>query len=124
MTTVVNTSNTEVTTPTSYVSRWIAQSHHVYQKKINEFYSPSSPTPSSSSSSDFRTAFNQTPPISLSTIKTNSFKPPTTTWQAQAKSRLNPANTTIDDSSHLSSSINSNNNNNNHELQEKLYCIR
>lgn len=120
MTTVVNTSTTEVTTPTSYVSRWIAQSHHVYQKKINEFYSPSSPTPSSSSSSDFRTAFNQTPPISISTIKTNSSKPHITTWQAQARSRLNPPNTTIDDSSHLTS-INDNNNN---ELQEKLFCIR
>ncbi len=112
MTTVVNTSNSEVTTPTSYVSRWIAQSHNAYQKKTNEFFSPSSPTSSSSSSCDFRTASNQTPPISRSSTKT------TTTWQAQAKSRLDSVNTSTTVDSSFISSINNN------ELQEKLHRIR
>jgi hypothetical protein len=112
MTTVVNTSNSEVTTPTSYVSRWIAQSHNAYQKKTNEFYSPSS---SPSSSCDFRTASNQTPPI----ISSTTLKPHTTTWQVQAKSRLDTTIATADDSSYISS-INYNNN----ELQEKLHHIR
>jgi hypothetical protein len=109
----MTTINSEVTTPTSYVSRWIAQSHNAYQKKTNEFYLPSSPTSSSSSSScDFRTASNKTPPIN---------KPHTTTWQAQAKSRLDAAVTIarINDSS-FSSTININNN----ELQEKLHRVR
>jgi len=113
----MTTINSEVTTPTSYVSRWIAQSHNAYQKKTNEFYSPSSPTSSSSSSCEFRTASNKTPPMNiLSTLK-----PHITTWQAQAKSRLDAAVTIarINDSS-FSSTININNN----ELQEKLHRVR
>ena len=119
MTTIVNPSTTEVTTPTSYVSRWIAQSHHAYQKKTNEFYSPSSSTPSSASSCDFRTASNQTPSILPSTNKTPTFKSHTTTWQAQAKSRLDTTITSTDDSSYLSAI-----NYNNDELQEKLHRVR
>ena len=112
MTTVVNTPNSEVTTPTSYVSRWIAQSHNAYQKKANEFYSPSS---SPSSSCDFRTASNQTPPIISATI----LKPHTTTWQAQAKLRLDATINPTDDSPYTIP-VNYNNN----ELQEKLHHIR
>ncbi len=104
---VNNTSNSEVTTPTSYVSRWIAQSHNVYQKKTNEFYSPSS----SSTSSDFQTPIGSCKP---SPIKT-------TTWQAQAKSRLDAAAIATQNSL-ITSSINNNNNNN--ELQEKLHRVR
>ncbi|CAF3965349.1 unnamed protein product, partial [Rotaria sp. Silwood2] len=130
MTTIVSTSNSEVTTPTSYVSRWIAQSHNAYQNKSNEFYSPSSPSSSSSSSScDFRTptASTKTPPsnISPTTLKSHTT---TTTWQAQAKSRLDAAAaataaaaaaaTTHDSSFILSMNINNN------ELQEKLHRVR
>jgi hypothetical protein len=109
MTTVVSTSNSEVPTSTSYVSRWIAQSHNTYPKKTNEFYSPSS------SSCDFRTptGINKPPPVP---------KPHTTTWQAQAKSRLDAAAiaATTPHDSLLPSSININNN----ELQEKLQRVR
>jgi hypothetical protein len=118
----MTTINSEVTTPTSYVSRWIAQSHNAYQKKTNEFYSPSSPTSSSSSSSDFRTASNKTPPTNLTTT----LKPHTTTWQAQAKSRLDAAaaaaavNIARTNDSSFISTININNN----ELQEKLHRVR
>jgi hypothetical protein len=118
MTTVINTSNSEVTTPTSYVSRWIAQSHNAYQKKTNEFYSSSSPTSSTSSSCDFRTASSKTPPMTISSTKTAALKPHTTTWQAQAKLRLDAA-AKIDDSS-FTSSMHINNN----ELQEKLHRVR
>jgi len=102
MTTVVSTSTTEVTTPTSYVSHWIAQSHGKYQKKANEYYS-------SSSSCDCR------PSILKTSIKTNS-NSHTTTWQAQAKSRLNTSTTTVSSDTLI--------NNNNSELQEKLNRIR
>jgi hypothetical protein len=112
MTSIVNTSNSEVTTPTSYVSHWIAQSHNAYQKKTNEFYSPSS----SPSSCEFRTPIASTKP---SPTKIMTLKPHTTTWQAQAKSRLNAVVATTHDSS-FTSSININNN----ELQEKLHRVR
>ncbi len=105
MTSIVNTPNSEVTTPTSYVSRWIAQSHNAYQKKTNEFYSPTSST---SSSCDFQTPSSKTPSTK-------------TTWQAQAKSRLDSVNATTP--SHESSFITSININNN-ELQEKLHRVR
>ncbi|CAF2141993.1 unnamed protein product [Rotaria magnacalcarata] len=120
MTTIVTTSNSEVTTPTSYVSRWIAQSHSAYQNKTNEFYSPSSSL--SSSSCDFRTptASNRTPPNLISPRTT------ITTWQAQAKSRLDAAaaaaaiaaSKTNDSSFILSMNINNN------ELQDKLQRVR
>ena len=116
MTTIVNNYKSDVTTPTSYVSRWIAQSHQAYQKKSNEFYSPPSPSSSSTSSScDFRTASNQTPPILAKT--NNLLKPLTTTWQAQAKSRSNPLTTSANEQSPPA-------NINNHELQEKLHRVR
>ncbi|CAF1028819.1 unnamed protein product [Rotaria sordida] len=115
MTTIVSTSNSEVTTPTSYVSRWIAQSHNAYQNKTNEFYSPSS---SSSSSCDFRTptASAKTPPSNIS--------PPTTTWQAQAKSRLDAAAAAAAAATTHDSSFISSMNINNNELQEKLHRVR
>jgi hypothetical protein len=116
----MTTVNTEITTPTSYVSRWIAQSHNAYQKKTNEFYSPSSPTSSSSSSCDFRTASNKTSPSNISLTKTTTLKSHTTTWQAQAKSRLDATTATTTNNSSLASTININNN----ELQEKLHRIR
>jgi hypothetical protein len=105
MTTVVSTPNTEVTTPTSYISRWIAQSHGNYQKKANEYYS-------SSSSLDYRTSTIQSP------IKNHHSNSHITTWQAQAKSRLN---TTTNITSNLSVNDYPNNNN---QLQEKLNRIR
>jgi hypothetical protein len=100
MTTVVTTSNSEVTTPASYVSRWIAQSHGKYQRKGNEYYL---------SSCDCRTSINKT----SMRIHTNS---QITTWQAQAKSRLDVTTTT--NTSDSSTNINNN------ELQEKLTRIR
>jgi hypothetical protein len=103
MTTIVSTSNTEVTTPASYVSRWIAQSHGKYQKKSDEYYS---------SLCDYRTSIMD----KTSTI-TNS-NSHTTTWQAQAKSRLNTTTT-----NNITSDISVNDNNNN-EIQEKLNRIR
>jgi hypothetical protein len=115
----MTTSNSEITTPTSYVSRWIAQSHNAYQKKINEFYSPSSPTSSSSSSCDFRTASNKTPPLHITSTKTTTSKPHITTWQAQAKSRLDAMTPRTDDNLFPSTSNITNN-----ELQEKLHRVR
>jgi hypothetical protein len=97
MTTIVSTSNSEVTTPTSYVSRWVAQSHGKYQRKSNEYYS------SSSSLCDYHQSI------------TNQI--PTTTWQAQAKSRINKTTTNI-----ISDTLANDNNNN--EIQEKLNRIR
>lgn len=119
----MTTSNSEIPIQTSYVSRWIAQSHNAYQKKFNEFYSPSSPTSSTSSSScEFRTASNQTPPLHITTTittkNTNTLKPHITTWQAQAKSRLDVITPRPDES--LFPLINNNNN----DLQEKLHRIR
>ncbi len=104
MTTVINTSNSEVTTPTSYVSRWIAQSHGKYQKKPDGYYS---------SSCDYRTLTT-----SIITIPTKSnSNSPITTWQAQAKSRSNASATTTN------SDISAHDNNNN-DLQEKLNRVR
>ncbi|CAF2746236.1 unnamed protein product [Rotaria sp. Silwood2] len=113
MTTVVTTTNSEVTTPTSYISRWIAQSHGTYQKKPDEYYS---------SSYDYKT------PPSLPTTAIPIIKIPTkttlnsrtTTWQAQAKSRLDNTTTTMTSDSLLNTSNNINNN----ELQEKLNRVR
>ncbi|CAM4789138.1 unnamed protein product [Rotaria magnacalcarata] len=118
MTTIVTTSNSEVTTPTSYVSRWIAQSHSAYQNKTNEFYSPSSSL--SSSSCDFRTptASNRTPPNLISPRTT------ITTWQAQAKSRLDAAAAAIAASKTNDSSFILSMNINNNELQDKLQRVR
>ncbi|CAF4318971.1 unnamed protein product [Rotaria socialis] len=116
MTTIVTTSNSAATTPTSYVSRWIAQSHSAYQNKTNEFYSPLSSL--SSSSCDFLTptTSNRTPPNLISP------RIPITTWQAQAKSRLDAAavsaSKTNDSSFILSMNINNN------ELQDKLQRVR
>lgn len=101
MTTVVSsTSNTEVTTSSSYVSRWIAQSHGKYQKRPDEYYS------SLSSSCDYPTSIIETP-----------IKIITTTWQAQAKSRVNPTTTT-----NLTTSDTLANDNN--ALQDKLNRVR
>ncbi|CAF1034445.1 unnamed protein product [Rotaria sp. Silwood1] len=125
MTTVISTSNSEVTTPTSYVSRWIAQSHNAYQNKSNEFYSPSllSSSSSSSSSCDFRTptASTKTPSnnVSPTTLKSQT----KTTWQAQAKSRSDAAAAAAAATTHDPSFISSMNINNN-ELQEKLHSVR
>ncbi|CAF1188514.1 unnamed protein product [Adineta steineri] len=115
MTTVINTTNAEVTTPTSYVSRWIAQSHNTYQNKTNELYSPLS-----SSLCDFRTpsAACRTLPTIFSPIKSSTVKPQTTTWQAQARSRLDASNTALN---HMSSFTSSDNN---IDLQEKLHHVR
>jgi hypothetical protein len=104
MTTVVTTSNTEVSTPTSYVSRWIAQSHESYQKKNNEYYT---------SSCNYRSS--AIIPILKPSTKLNS-NPHITTWQAQAKTRLDATVTTI--------TSDSSNNINNNELQDKLNRVR
>lgn len=103
MTSVVAASNSDVTTPTSsYVSRWIAQSHGGYAKKSNDFYAFSSPTSTlSSAKSDFRTSIHHG-------------TSPTTTWQAQA--RLKTEN---DLSMCQPTSLN-----NNLEFQEKMTSIR
>ena len=101
MTTVVSAINTEINTPTSYVSRWIAQSHGTYQKKGDEYY----PLPSS----DYRSSIVHIP------IQTPS-NPPTTTWQAQAKTR-----SIISSTSHTA---NISSDQNNQELQNKLKHIR
>jgi hypothetical protein len=113
MTTVVNSSNSEVSTPTSYISRWIAQSHNAYQKKTNEFYSPSS-------SCDFRPATTscRTLPTIFAPVKQPIIKHHTTTWQAQAKSRLDATNASNNASSFISPD------NINNELQEKLHNLR
>ncbi len=100
MTTFVSTSNTEVTTPASYISRWIAQSHGNYEKKPDEYYT---------SSCDYRTSITKT----LNKIDSNPH--PTTTWQAQAKARLNTTVNNITSDTPV---------NNNNELQEKLNRIR
>ncbi|UJR23281.1 hypothetical protein I4U23_026298 [Adineta vaga] len=116
MTTVLNTSTAEATAPTSYVSRWIAQSHHAYQNKTNELYSPLS-----SSLCDFRTpsASCRTLPTIFAPIKSPVvMKPQTTTWQAQAKSRLD-ANITASKNQMTSLSPSDNN-----DIQEKLHHVR
>lgn len=101
MTTVVSAVNTEINTPISYISRWIAQSHNNYQKQGDEYYTPSS---------DYRSSIVHIP---IQTYANAS----TTTWQAQAKAaRSNLLST------NLSSVISSEQNN--HELQEKLNHIR
>ena len=105
MTTVVSSTPTiDVSPPTSYVSRWVAQSHGGYCNKANEFYPLSSPTSTSSSTScDYRT-----PPSTKTSLATA-----TTTWQAQARSRLNPSSTPAEPSP-----------TNNDEFQEKMQWIR
>ncbi|CAF1213692.1 unnamed protein product [Rotaria sordida] len=112
MTTMVTTTNSEVTTPTSYVSRWIAQSHGKYQRKSNEYYS-------SSCNYQTSTTTTTTTPIIKMPTKTN-LNSRTTTWQAQAKSRLENTTTTITSDSLLNTSNTTNNN----ELQEKLNRVR
>jgi len=101
MTTVVSTPNTEVSIPTSYISRWIAQSHGNYQKKANVYYS---------SSLDYR---RSTIEIPIKNYHSNSH---ITTWQAQAKSRLNTTN--------ITSNLFINDYQNNNELQDKLNRVR
>ncbi len=120
MTTVVSAPNSEVTTPTSYVSRWIAQSHGKYQRKSKEYYTPSydyrttATRPSSSSSSTTTISIIKIPSTSTS---------PMTTWEAQAKTRPDVTTTSsITSDSSLNTSIIVNNNNN--ELQEKLNQVR
>ena len=117
MTTVINTSNSEVTTPTSYISRWIAQSHNAYHNKTKEFYSSSS---ISSSDSRTPTVSTKNSPAIISPISIAELKNPTTTWWAQAQSRLDASSTTTNNDSLFISSIDTNNN----ELQEKLHRIR
>lgn len=125
MTIIIGTSNNEVTTPTSYVSRWIAQSHNAYQNKTNEFYTPSSPSSLSSSSCDFRTSTASTKTAPSVIPKTTSLRSHITTWQAQAKSRLdaNTAAAAAAAANHDSSFISSMNINSD-ELQEKLNRVR
>ncbi len=122
MTTVVSAPNSEVTTPTSYVSRWIAQSHGKYQRKSKEYYTPSY---------DYRTTTTTTPSSSLSSSTTtisiikipSTSTSPMTTWEAQAKTRPDVTTTSsITSDSSLNTSIIVNNNNN--ELQEKLNQVR
>ncbi|CAF0748452.1 unnamed protein product [Rotaria sp. Silwood1] len=110
MTTVVTTTDSEVTTPISYVSRWIAQSHGNYQKKSDEYYS---------SSCDCQNSTTTAIPIVNISTNTN-FDSHTTTWHAQAKSRLDNTTTTMTSDSLLNTSNNINNN----ELQEKLNRVR
>lgn len=97
-TTVVSTPKNEVTTPTSYVSHWIAQTHSNYQRKSNEFYLPSSS--------------KYYPSVSKDSILSSQS---TTTWQAQAKSRLKISA----DRNLFETSIHDNN-----DLQDKLHRIR
>lgn len=111
MTTVVTASNSEVTAPTSYVSRWIAQSHVSYQKKSDDYYS---------STCDCR--------ISTSPTMVHNVKIPTklnsnvhtTTWQAQARTRLENMVPTMTSGP----TLNTSNNVINSDLQEKLDRIR
>ena len=107
MTTVIANSNHDVTTPNSYVSRWIAQSQVAYPKRTNGFYSLSSSydCPISVEDSFIRSSTS------------HHSRSPTTTWKAQARSRLDPSNYST--SSHKPSiDIHD------HELQEKLQKIR
>ncbi|CAF1445500.1 unnamed protein product [Rotaria magnacalcarata] len=111
MTTVVTNSNSEVSTPTSYVSRWIAQSHGKYHKKPEDYYSSTCDCQISSS----------TIMAPIMQVPTNSnFNPPITTWHAQAQSRLQNTATTM----FSNSSFNLTKNIDNNELQEKLNRVR
>jgi hypothetical protein len=105
MTTVVTTSNSEVATPASYISRWIAQSHGTYQKRANEFYS-SSPSCDCRSPSDAQ--LHSTPTMANGHSHT-------TTWQAQARSRFDATVTTLTGTSSYHDHDN--------ELHEKLQRI-
>jgi hypothetical protein len=108
MTTVLTTTNSEVTTPASYVSRWIAQSHGTYQKKgDNNYYS---------SSCDCRTS--TTSSITKQSTQMNSNHNHITTWQAQAMSRMNTVAMTTDSSLNTQTPVNNN------DLQEKLNHVR
>lgn len=115
MTTTLTTPTAEVTAPTSYVSRWIAQSHSAYQNKTNELYSPLS-----SSLCDFRTplASCRTLPTIFAPVKSPASKPATTTWQAQAKSRLDASTRTPSERTSAFAPPDNN------EIQEKLHHIR
>jgi hypothetical protein len=104
MTTIVSTQNTDITTPASYVSRWIAQSHGNYQKKMNDYYA-------SLSSLDYRTSTIEIP------IKNHHSNSHITTWQAQAKSRLNST-------TNITSNLSVNEYSNHNEVQEKLTRVR
>ena len=126
MTTVVSTSNPDVNAPTSYVSRWIAQSHGKYQKRANEYFS---------ATYDYWTKTTTGSTTTISIIKIPARASPhshMTTWEAQAKTRSD-GTTIIPASSDLSfpayviqnhNIINNNNNNNNNDLQEKLNRVR
>ncbi|CAF1387872.1 unnamed protein product [Adineta ricciae] len=126
MTTVVSTSNPDVNAPTSYVSRWIAQSHGKYQKRANEYFS---------ATYDYRTKTTTGSTTTISIIKIPARASPhshMTTWEAQAKTRSD-GTTIIPASSDLSFPAyviqnhninNNNNNNNNNDLQEKLNRVR
>ena len=100
MTTVVSTSHPEASTPASYVSRWVAQTHGGYQKKASDFYS--------SSSCDYQSS-NSLPFMRAST--------PMTTWQAQVKSRLNPVTANTSTSTTFA-------NVHDNELKDKLHQVR
>ncbi len=124
MTTVVSAPNSEVTTPTSYVSRWIAQSHGKYQRKSKEYYTPSYDyrTKTATSSSSSSSSSSSTTTISIIKIPSTSTSP-MTTWEAQAKTRPDVTTTSpITSDSSLNTSIIVSNNNN--ELQEKLNQVR
>ncbi|UJR25628.1 hypothetical protein I4U23_006980 [Adineta vaga] len=124
MTTIISTSNPDVNAPTSYVSRWISQSHGKYQKRANEYFS---------SSYDYQTKTSMGSTTTISIIKIPAKGNPNshmTTWEAQAKTRSDgtiiiPASS--DSSFHASiihNNSNCNNNNNNNDLQDKLNRVR
>ncbi|CAF1340571.1 unnamed protein product [Adineta steineri] len=127
MTTVVSTSNSEVSTPASYVSRWIAQSHGKYQKKNHhhhhhQYYSPSY---------DYQTRTSTSATTTISIIKiptTSTSNSHMTTWEAQAKTRSDGStiniSTTSDSFFNTLPIVNHMHNNSNNDLQEKLNRVR
>ena len=98
MTTMVTNSDSEVSAPTSYVSRWIAQSHGKYHKKPDDYYSSTCDCQISASTTMV--------PIMQMPTNTNFSPPPTTTWQEQAQSRLQNIATTLFSNSSFSSTNN------------------
>ena len=110
MATIISTSKFEVSPSASYASRWVARSHRSYEKKASDYYT---------SSCDGQTLITTAIPTNKAFTKTN-LNSHTTTWQAQARSKLDVTATT-----RLSnSSLNTSNDINNNELQEKLSRAR
>lgn len=82
MTSIIATPSTDINTPTSYVSRWIAQSHGSFQKRSNGHYS-------SSSSCECSPAVNS---LLIQTLPEKQTLLLPTTWKVQARARLNSSN--------------------------------